>query len=241
MTEEKKMILLNFKKVSGDDALILTRKLEKIDSDIKEKFDIVLAVQPQDSQSISRETSIPIFIQDISTHSVYLSSHGLDTGPKKSRNIRGVILNHPEKKLPYHVLEEKMATARVLGLEIMLCSNNLEEGIFLSDKYQPHYIVIENEALIGKNIPFSQYCPELVKEAVARINNKIMFGGGIKGPEDIICVITQGGSGVLISSLIVKASDPLEALRNLLEPVLYIRPQSTDQENPWFIANKEVI
>lgn len=120
------------------------------------------------------------------------------------------------------MLAERSFAVRKLGLEIMLCATSLDEGIDLSNRFEPKYLAVENEQLIGKDISICDYCPEMVTEVVQRIDNRILFGGGIRTPSDIHFILKKGGSGVLISSLVIKSPDPLTTLKKLLNPLNYI-------------------
>jgi len=221
---ERKIIMINFKKISGEKAFLLARKLEKVDPHICEMFDVILALQPQDAYHISSKVKLPLFVQDISSYpeSQFLSA--IDRGSLKKSNIRGVILNHPQKKLTLDALEESIAVGRKLGLEILLCASSIDEAVQINDRYTPDYIAVENEQLIGKDISLVQYCPEVVPNVLDRINNRILFGGGIKSPEDIKFVIQNGGFGVLVASLIINSKNPLATLENLLKPEFYNKP-----------------
>ncbi len=206
----KTLILLNFKVICGADALGLAKQLQQLDDETRESFDIALAVQPQDVPVLSRETDLPLFIQDCGS---YGDCHYGDLG------ARGIILNHPEKKATPSQLDETMAKIGECDLEVMICSTSIDEAARLNEKYNPDYVAIENEALIGKPVSFATFCPELVSDAVARIDNRLLFGGGIKGSDDIRCVVLRGGAGVLISSVVVKSATPLAALKRMLVPI----------------------
>lgn len=203
----KTFILLNFKAICGVDALCLASKLQKIDNETRNSYDIALAVQPQDIAQLARETSLSLFIQDCETNNGY-----------HCQNARGILLNHPEKKLPQSHLKKKIREALARDWEVIVCSTSLEEAVALNETFNPHYVAIENEELIGKPVSFAEFCPDLVSDAVGRIKNRLLFGGGMKGAGDIQCVIRRGGAGVLVSSAVVKSKAPLQALKNMLKP-----------------------
>jgi triosephosphate isomerase len=203
----KTLILLNFKAICGADACSLAAQLQKIDSETRDSYDIALAVQPRDIPELTKQTSLPLFIQDCETNNGY-----------DFQRARGILLNHPEKKLPEAQLRKKIEEAQERDLEVIVCSTNLEEAVTLHETYHPHYVAIENEDLIGKPHSFADFCPHLVSDAVGRIENRLLFGGGMKGAGDIHCVVHRGGAGVLVSSAVVKSKTPLQALKNMLQP-----------------------
>lgn len=225
---EKPVILINFKQVNGAKAVNLARELERLEPCIKKRFDVVLALQPQDAVAVSDKLTLPVFIQDIFTEpdGCFLSmvngngsSSGNGNGDwMKNSTVRGVLLNHPQRKLPVALLEQSIDTAQKFGLKVMLCASTLEEGFIMNDKYKPYYLAVENERLIGKDVSLCTYCPEMVKEALAMIDNRVLFGGGIKSRKDLTFILNQGGFGILVASLILKAENPLAALGGLLDP-----------------------
>lgn len=225
MTKDKKgIIVINFKRISGEKALFIAGELAKIDAGISEIFEVVLALQPQDAGYISTKINVPVFIQDIFSEPESQFLPYLKQNPLGNSKIRGVILNHPQKKLPFNLLEDNIVFARKLGLEIILCATNIEEAFFMDSRYKPDYVAVEDEQLIGKDISFLQCSSEMVTSIISKVNNRILFGGGIKTPEDIKFVIEKGGFGVLMASVIIKSESPLTALENLLSPISYNKP-----------------
>jgi len=110
---------------------------------------------------------------------------------------------------------ESIRRAEDLDIQKVICATSVEEASKM-DKLAPHYIGLENEDLIGKDISFTDHCPRMLEMVRARVNNRILVGAGIKNVRDVKHVINSGGAGVLISSLIVKSPDPAKTLNNLL-------------------------
>lgn len=223
--QEKFIILINFKRLTGDRAKHLTVELNKIDNRIRENFDIIAALQPRDALHIAGNISLPIFIQDACCGSGGSGDgflEGIEPRLISQAKIRGIILSHPEKKVPLPVLAERTSVVKKLGLEIMLCATTLNDGIELNRRFEPEYLTVENEQLIGQDISISDFCPGMVEEAIRVIDNRVLFGGGIRSPRDIHFIWKTGGAGVLISSLILKSPHPLATLTDLLNPTHYI-------------------
>lgn len=211
----KSTIVVNFKKLNGKEALELAKKLGKADNDLMNEHEIILAVQADDALEISRFCRVKVFIQDIYSEEENCFLKYFQPNFNVHRNVKGVILNHPEKKLSGHVLETSVNRAKELGMQTLICATSVEEVVEI-DKYSPGYICIENEALIGRDISFIEECPEIVQLAKMRTKNKILIGAGIRTSRDLDHVMTTGGAGVIVSSLILKSADPLNALFSLL-------------------------
>ena len=218
----KKEILINFKSIARDKALNAAEGLKHIPLYIRQVFRVSLAVRLEDARSLCAVMDdFPIYIQGtFSDLEAQLSSFP-DTRELIGSQVWGVILNHPESQMAPEVLEANLISARQLGLEVILCATTLAEAVELNNAYAPEYIAIENKELIGKDISISEYCPGMIREAIACIDNRVLFGGGIRSSRDLQFILQHGGSGVLVSSLILKADLPLAAVENLLNPGLY--------------------
>jgi hypothetical protein len=215
------IVLINFKKLSGDNAFRLAKELDQLDRGFRKTFDVALGLQQKDARCISPEITLPIFVLDVNAVPDNTDQPLLFERRKNGGNIRGVILNHPQYKISHDQLAEKMTRCTDLGWEVMVCATGMEEAMIINNRFRPQFLAVENKELIGKDISLSQYCPEIVTDTLANIDNNILFGGGIKSVEDIKFVKDQGGSGVLISSLVLNAEKPLEVLGDLLNPIHY--------------------
>ena len=216
MTKRKPLILINFKKVTGKKATELIEKLNKADETLKANYKIAVIIQPEDIHEVSKRTSFSLFIHDIFLKGKLYEvlNKNLLAGGK----ICGVLLNHPENQLTEDELHKNFFCAKAHNLKVVLGSTSIAEGKMLNKKYEADYIAIENVDLIGKNVSIIEIYPEMTKNAVTSISNNILLGAGVRNAEDIEHVLKSGGSGVLLSSVIVGAKDPLQALINLLKP-----------------------
>ncbi len=211
---KKAAIVINFKKLNGKEASELMTKLNAITEE-SQKYNIILAMQARDAVEVPPHCKFRIFIQDIFSARDDCFLHFFQDRSQLCPNISGVILNHPEKKLTCPVLDRSIEKARELGLSTLLCATTIEEAVGLKG-YSPRYIGIEDESLIGKDVSFTDHNPEIVKMARSRIEQDILIGAGVRTTRDLKQVIDTGGSGVLISSLILKSQDPLKSLLNFL-------------------------
>jgi len=211
MNVSKPIVIINFKKLTGDKAHELAHELAKVSDSITDSCEIILAIQPKDIISFSKFKRYKIVVQDIFSSidgdlEYYFSDKNID-----HKNVYGILLNHPEKKMNNALLDRYVMESNKFGLRILLCSSSIDEATVLS-KYNPSFIGIESESLIGKSGSFLNHCPEIVKDAKNKVNNKILIGAGIKDKHDFKHVLNDGGSGVLISSIILNSNDPKNAL-----------------------------
>jgi triosephosphate isomerase len=212
----KKTVIVNFKKLAGNDAVDLAIKLNEADDALLDTYDIVLAVQAPDIVKVSQCCKFSIFVQDIfSDEKNSFLQYFEKIRFSGCYNVTGVILNHPEKKLSPDVLEASIRKAMEMELKLLICATSIREAVRL-DKYAPSFIGIENEDLIGKEDSFVNHCPQIVREAKSHIGADILIGAGVKTSHDLNHVIETGGSGVLISSLILKSTDPSSTLNDFL-------------------------
>jgi triosephosphate isomerase len=212
---DKPIILINLKRLTGITAFNLVSKLELISEDTFSNYDILLGVQPIDIEALSTFERFKLVVQDTFSDEMnnldcYFSSNKINCS-----KVFGILLNHPEKKTELDIIINNINKSRALGLKVLLCTTNLEEAVLLN-QYMPEFIGIENQSLIGKPISILNHCPEIVREAKHKVKNRILFGAGIKSKMDLDHVLKEGGSGVLISSIILNSNDPKTALETFL-------------------------
>lgn len=214
-TKGKTTVVVNFKGLKGIEVETLAQEIDRGQAQIPDSYDIVLAIQAVDAVRVSSLCRSRIFIQDIFSEDQYSFLNFFSNDYPGRDNISGVILNHPEKKLSESLLQESVEKARQMKIEMLICATSIEEGIRLS-QYAPRFIGIENEELIGKSISFTDHCPEIVHLARKKIGHEILIGAGIRSAQDLRHVVNTGGAGVLVSSLILRSSDPFNELLKLL-------------------------
>jgi len=212
--EKKPLVLINFKKVAGKQALLLVEQLNKTISILKDKYTIAIAIQPQDVNKLAKNTDLPLFIHDIFLDKPLYEI--IDINFLKQGRVNGILINHPENKLSKEILKKNYNCAKSHNLKIIIASTDIHEALILNDNYFPDYIAIENAELIGKDISIRKKCPEIVKNAVLMISNRVLFGAGVRSSEDINYILKSGGSGVLLASVIINANDSAKALLELL-------------------------
>ena len=104
-----------------------------------------------------------------------------------------------------------------------LCTNNIDTskaGAILN----PDYLAVEPPELIGTGIPVSKAQPSVGEDTVKEVkainsNIKVLCGAGISNGEDMKAAIDLGADSVLLASGIIKASNPKEALLDLVSQI----------------------
>ncbi|MFB6203741.1 MAG: triose-phosphate isomerase [Candidatus Nanohaloarchaea archaeon] len=210
------MLIVNFKAYSqgtGRDSVELAEKCIAAARDTGEK--LILSVQPEDLLRLE-EKDVEVFAQHIDpvepgSHTGHVLAEGV-----RDAGASGTLINHSERRLEKEEIEQAVERAEELGLTTVVCAQSPEECEELSE-LEPDYIAFEPPELIGGDVAVSTAKPELIDEAVERSEVEVLAGAGIKDTEDVERAIEQGCSGVLVASGVVKAGDPEESARRLME------------------------
>jgi triosephosphate isomerase len=211
------MIITNFKtyeSATGQAAF----KLGKIHEAVAKETgaDIRICVQPVDLAWLSHELSIPVYAQHIDP-----VAYGSHTGHILPENVKeakaaGTLLNHSERRLERDILQASIQRAKEVGLEVIVCAKDPQEGAgFL--EFDPDLIAVEPPELIGGDISVSTAQPEIVSNAAKLIGSeKLLVGAGVKNGEDVRKSLELGARGVLLASGVTKADDPKAVLMDLV-------------------------
>lgn len=217
----KTLILVNFKKTTGKQAILLSEALDKASQLFSDQFTIAISIQPQDLPEIANHCELPIYIHDI-----YLN------GPLEDElyselcaisQLCGVLLNHPDKKGSGNDLLLNFQYAKKLKLKMIIAATNLLEACEIFTQYSPDFIAIESKDLIGQNISICNKYPELIESAIQKFSTKALFGAGVKTGMDINYIMEKCGGGILVSSAIINAENPHKALVSLLSDALHLK------------------
>ena len=216
----KALILLNFKiykEASGDKALLLAKKLEKVRTN-----GYVLAVAPSlmTMKEIVDKTKLNVFSQHADHAS--LGAHTGRISPKELKQIgvKGTILNHSERKIPLKFLKEIIEDCKNNKLKTVVCASSLSEVKKIA-QFQPDYIAYEPKELIGGEISVTESKPDIIVDAVEIVKDispktKVLCGAGVHGKEDLGHALLLGTYGVLIGHSVPKAKDPKKFLEGML-------------------------
>ncbi|MCX6817416.1 MAG: triose-phosphate isomerase [Candidatus Aenigmarchaeota archaeon] len=185
----------------------------------KEKVEIIFAAQATDIRMLSKETHIPIFAQHVDSVKFGSSTGWILPEAVKSAGASGTLLNHSERRIDFETAKRSLARCRELGLRVVMCAESPEKAQELAS-LRPDYIAIEPPELIGGDISVSKAKPEVITESVQKVHAvahvPVLCGAGVKDGEDVRKALALGAKGILVASGVVKAKNPVEAIKNLL-------------------------
>jgi triosephosphate isomerase len=209
------MLLINFKayeQAMGDKAV----EIAKIAAEISKKTSKRIAVVPNfvDLRQVSKV--VEAFAPHVDPFEP--GSHTGSVVPNMIGFAKGVVLNHTEKPVLLKDLEASIRMAKKLGLETVVCANNVAVAADVTT-FKPDHIALEPPELIGGDISVSTAEPDIIKKAVDAIGSqsKVLVGAGIKTRKDVEIAIELGAKGVFVASGIVKADNIKYAIKELAD------------------------
>lgn len=211
------MIITNFKtyeSATGEAALALGKVHEEVAK--QTGADIRVVAQPIDLAWLAHTLSIPVYAQhidpiDFGSH----TGHILPEDVKMAMGM-GTLLNHSERRLEREVIKASVRRAKEVGLIVILCAKDPEEGASFLE-FEPDLIAVEPPELIGGDISVSTAQPEIIENAAKLIgSDKLLVGAGVKNGADVRKAIELGARGVLLASGVTKAADPMAVLMDLV-------------------------
>lgn len=179
--------------------------------------------------SVSAQTGVPVYpvVQAVDAYRVYLEAGspvwvqhvdclqpGRHTGwvvPEavSAAGAEGTLLNHSEHKLPAGEIGTCLEVLRLRNLQAMVCCSSLAEGELYAP-LKPGLIAYEPPELIAnQKVSVATARAEVVADFVNRFPElPVVIGAGIQSARDVIIGLKLGAKGFLISSAVVKATDP---------------------------------
>lgn len=135
----------------------------------------------------------------------------------------GSIVNHAEHKLPHADVERIVSRLSAAGLASLVCADSLAEARALA-AFKPTMLAVEPPELIGGDVSVTSADPAIVSDAVKAVRKVapktlVLCGAGVKTGADVAAALRLGAHGVLLASGVVKAKDPLAALKDLAAPL----------------------
>lgn len=182
---------------------------------------IVLAPPATDLAHVAKLVRIPVFSQHVDAVDAGQSTGWTPPEALLAAGAAGTLINHSERKVAWEEMAKVLPRCRELGLDVLACADDLAEAETLA-KLSPEYIAIEPPELIGGDVSVTTAKPEIVSGAVDRIRAAnprvvVLCGAGVKTSKDVAKALDLGTSGVLLASGVVKAKDPVKALRELVK------------------------
>ncbi len=213
-------IVLNVKTYSeatGQKALEIAKLMDKISKETG--VSMAIAVQSTDITLCTRKISIPVWAEHIDP--IKPGSHTGWTLPEavKDAGAVGTLINHSEHRLKIADIDVCVTRAKELGLDHIVCSNNVATSKAIAT-LSPNFVAVEPPELIGGDISVTTADPGIVSNSVKAVrqvdkNVKVLCGAGVKNGEDVKMAIELGADGVLLASGIVKAKDKESVIRDL--------------------------
>lgn len=218
----KRIIAINFKtykESTGENALILAKKLESV-AKLFPEFEIIVCVQATDVFCVSHNTSLTVFGQHFDPfvpdkNTGFITLHALvEAGAK------GSLLNHSEHRIRLDQLESCITLAKSSNFRTIVCANDPFMVAAIAS-FNPDFIAYEPPELIEGDISVSEAKSEQIRLAISFLRNHnykvpLLVGAGIKKKEDLKAAFFQGAEGILVASGIVKAKDPAKVLEEWL-------------------------
>jgi len=214
-------IVLNVKTYSeatGEKALEIATIMDKISKETGASM--AIAVQATDISMCAEKVSIPVWAEHIDP-----IKPGSNTGwtlPEavKSAGAIGTLINHSEHRLILADVDVCITRAKELGLDHIVCSNNVATSKAIA-AFSPDFVAVEPPELIGGDISVTTADPGIVSSSVDAVrkvdkNVKVLCGAGVKNGKDVAKSIELGADGVLLASGIVKAKDKEAVIRDLV-------------------------
>ena len=214
------VIVLNVKTYAeaiGKNALEIATVMDKISKETGTSM--AIAVQAIDLAMCAEKVSIPVWAEHIDP--IKPGSHTGWTLPEavKTAGAIGTLINHSEHRLILADIDVCITRAKELGLDHIVCSNNVATSKAIA-AFSPNFVAVEPPELIGGDISVTTADPGIVSDSVDAVrqvdkNVKILCGAGVKNGKDVAKSIELGADGVLLASGIVKAKDKEAVIRDL--------------------------
>ncbi len=222
------IIIVNFKayrEAIGENAI----RLSEIVEDVANEYDTItfaVAPQPTDIFRVAQVTEKTlVFAQHIDPVTFGAFTGNIPPEVVKLSGASGTLINHSEKPLPDEIIRETINRAKETELITVVCAGSISK-VEKVTIFMPNYVAYEPPELIGTGISVSRAQPEILREAVKKINElgkgKVipLCGAGISNKEDVIRAFELGVNGILVSSAIVKAKDPCIKLQEFADGIL---------------------
>lgn len=215
----KPIIAINFKTYlegTGENALILTKKIEMLKAQYGDIFEFIVAVQATDIFRISKETKVTVFGQHFDPIVPDRNTGFISVNALISSGAKGSLLNHSEHRMRIDELEEAIKLAKKYDFQTMVCAND-PLMVAAVASFIPNFIAYEPPELIAGDISVSEAKSDQITNAVKFLENQkisipLLVGAGIKKKKDLLIALKLGAKGILVSSGIVKAKEPEKIL-----------------------------
>lgn len=216
----KPLILINFKtypEAVGKKALHVAQQIAGVKN---KKYRLVIAPSLLTLQEIVKKVKIPVFAQHADPFSFGAHTGSIPVSELKLIGVKGTILNHSERKIPFPILKKIVQLCKKEKLTTVICASSLAEVHKVAALY-PDYLAYEPPELIGGDVSVTKAKPEIIAKAVTLVKSvspatKVLCGAGVQSAADVQKALALGTSGVLIAHAVVKAKNPKKVLEKML-------------------------
>ena len=138
----------------------------------------------------------------------------------KDAGVKATFLNHAEHPLTLAQIAASIKKAKELGIITIVCADSKEEAKAIAT-LDVDIILCEPTKLIGTGKTSDRDYVESTNNSIREINPHalIMQAAGISTAKDVYNTISQGADGTGCTSGIVKANDPEQMIRDMIEAV----------------------
>lgn len=201
----------------GEASLELALEAERLAKQYN--VDIIYTPQAVDLRMVAQATErLLVFAQHVDILPVGPGIGSMLPEAVKATGAKGVLLNHAEKRVTLAHLDRAIQRCRDVGLATLVCADNLAQSKAIA-MLEPDIILAEEPELIGSaRSDINRDHVQIINEAISAINPNIaiLHSAGISGPDDVRTMILAGADATGCTSAVVKAPDPLAALREMI-------------------------
>ena len=211
------MILLNFKlypETFGDYALNLSAIAKQVMETTGVK--IIPVLSALDAVRVKEKLNMDVYLQHVDRyldgpHTGYVSALAA-----KSLGIKGALINHSEHRLKLGTLKQILKSWPA-DFDSVLCLQSYNQLLRWAIKLEAKYFAYEPKEFIGNpRLSVASARPEQIVNFVKTLSPKpILVGAGIHSGEDVSTSLKLGALGILVSSSVIKSSDPKKELMAL--------------------------
>ncbi|HEY4754172.1 MAG TPA: triose-phosphate isomerase [Candidatus Limnocylindrales bacterium] len=191
---------------------------------LAEELGISIVYNPQtvDIAAVAAATSrILVFAQHMDPVTPGRGVGGVLAEALRDAGAVGTLLNHSEKPMPLGSMARAIERARSCGLFTLVFADSPAEAAALAH-LGPDVVLAEPPELIATGVSAGNVMAGFVADTVAAVKAVdpdilVMSGAGVNSPDDVDRMIRLGLDGTGSSSGILKADDPVAAMRQMLE------------------------
>jgi triosephosphate isomerase (TIM) len=205
--------------IYGDEAVRLAREADRVSRETG--VTIILDPQCVDISRIADVTDhLFVFAQHMDATAVGRGAGSVLPEALKAAGATGTLLNHAECRMTLAAIARTIERADQVGLATMVCADSIAEAAAVA-QLRPNIILAEPPELIGTGRSVANEMQGFVTESlevVRRIDPDItvLFGAGIKTPEDVKQVVRLGATATGSSSGILLAEDPVTRMEAMV-------------------------